>query len=85
MIANANTWVDIERYGRTKLDFLRRFLELPNGSRQFSELGVAPDCRKLAQLRACRFASLSAWTPATNSNRRCVRDGSTSIGWSTLS
>ena len=31
MIANANTWVDIERYGNTKRDFLRRFLELPNG------------------------------------------------------
>jgi predicted transposase YbfD/YdcC len=31
MIANADTWADIERYGNTKLDFLRRFLELPNG------------------------------------------------------
>src|SRR5437660_12119206 len=31
MIANANTWVDIERFGKSKLDFLRRFLELPNG------------------------------------------------------
>src|SRR5438876_3070614 len=31
MIANANTWVDIERFGKAKLDFLRRFLELPNG------------------------------------------------------
>jgi len=31
MIANANTWVDIEHFGKTKLDFLRRFLELPNG------------------------------------------------------
>jgi predicted transposase YbfD/YdcC len=31
LIANANTWVDVERYGKTKLDFLRRFLELPNG------------------------------------------------------
>jgi predicted transposase YbfD/YdcC len=31
MIANANTWVDIERFGKTKLGFLRRFLELPNG------------------------------------------------------
>jgi predicted transposase YbfD/YdcC len=31
MIANANTWVDIERFGWAKLDFLRRFLELPNG------------------------------------------------------
>jgi predicted transposase YbfD/YdcC len=31
MIANANTWVDIERFGKAKLDLLRRFLELPNG------------------------------------------------------
>jgi predicted transposase YbfD/YdcC len=31
MIANANTWVDIEHFGKTKLNFLRRFLELPNG------------------------------------------------------
>jgi predicted transposase YbfD/YdcC len=45
MIANANTWVDIERYGKTKRDFLGRFLKLPNGipshdtfSRVFSKL-----------------------------------------------
>jgi predicted transposase YbfD/YdcC len=31
MIANADSWVDIERYGNSKLDFLRRFIELPNG------------------------------------------------------
>jgi predicted transposase YbfD/YdcC len=31
VIANANTWVDIERFGKAKLDFLRRFLALPNG------------------------------------------------------
>jgi predicted transposase YbfD/YdcC len=31
MIANADSWADIERYGKAKLDFLRRFLELPNG------------------------------------------------------
>jgi predicted transposase YbfD/YdcC len=31
MIANANTWVDIENFGNAKLDLLRRFLELPNG------------------------------------------------------
>src|SRR5882724_8557180 len=48
MIANANTWVDIERYGKTKLDFLRRFLGLPNGipshdtlSRVFARLDPA--------------------------------------------
>jgi predicted transposase YbfD/YdcC len=48
MIANANTWVDIERFGKTKLDFLRRFVELPNGipshdtfSRVFAKLDPA--------------------------------------------
>src|SRR3954470_97230 len=30
-IANCNHWADVERYGNAKLDFLRRFLELPNG------------------------------------------------------
>jgi len=48
MIANANTWVDIERFGKSKLEFLRRFLELPNGipshdtfSRVFAKLDPA--------------------------------------------
>jgi hypothetical protein len=54
----------------------------PQGSRQFSEAGIAEKAGKPAQLREDAFNSLSAWTPATNSNRRCVRDGSTSIGWS---
>src|SRR5205823_7591653 len=47
-IANANTWVDIERYGKTKLAFLRRLVELPNGipshdtfSRVFAKLDPA--------------------------------------------
>ena len=31
LVANSNTWVDSEHYGKTKLDFLRRYLELPNG------------------------------------------------------
>lgn len=48
MIANANTWVDIERFCKSKLAFLRRFLELPNGipshdtfSRVFGKLDPA--------------------------------------------
>jgi predicted transposase YbfD/YdcC len=48
LIANANSWVDVERYGKTKLAFLRRFLELPNGipshdtfSRVFARLDPA--------------------------------------------
>jgi predicted transposase YbfD/YdcC len=30
-IGGANGWVDIERFGKAKLDFFRRFLELPHG------------------------------------------------------
>jgi predicted transposase YbfD/YdcC len=48
MVANANSWADIERFGKSKLDFLRRFLELPNGipshdtfSRVFARLDPA--------------------------------------------
>ena len=31
VIAGANTWPDIETFGRRRHDWLRRFLELPNG------------------------------------------------------
>lgn len=48
MIANSDSWADIERYGNAKLVFLRRFLELPNGipshdtfSRVFARLDPA--------------------------------------------
>jgi predicted transposase YbfD/YdcC len=30
-LANADGWVDIERFGKAKLSFFRRFLDLPNG------------------------------------------------------
>jgi hypothetical protein len=48
LLAHANTWVDIERFGQAKRDFLRRFLGLPNGipshdtfSRVFAKLDPA--------------------------------------------
>ena len=31
MICGADTWVDIESYGRSKYEWLKKFLELPNG------------------------------------------------------
>ena len=31
VICGADTWVDIETYGRAKYDWLKKFLELPNG------------------------------------------------------
>ena len=30
-ICGANSWSDVERFGNSKLDWLRRFLDLPNG------------------------------------------------------
>lgn len=30
-ICGANSWADVERFGKTKLDWLLRFLDLPNG------------------------------------------------------
>jgi hypothetical protein len=41
MVANANTWVDIERFGNAKLSFLRRFLPLPNGIPRHTTRSVA--------------------------------------------
>lgn len=31
VICGADTWVDIESYGQAKVEWLKRFLELPNG------------------------------------------------------
>ena len=31
VVCGADTWVDIETYGRAKEDWLKKFLELPNG------------------------------------------------------
>ena len=31
MICGADTWVDIESYGLSKYEWLKKFLELPNG------------------------------------------------------
>ena len=60
MIANADSWADIERYGKTKLDFLRRFLELPNGIPSHDTFG-----RVFAQLDAQQFESCFAdWMQA---------------------
>jgi hypothetical protein len=31
VICGADTWVDIENYGDAKIEWLKQFLELPNG------------------------------------------------------
>ena len=39
IICNANTWVDVERFGLTRIDWLRTFLKLENGIPSHDTLG----------------------------------------------
>ncbi|MCC3464346.1 MAG: transposase family protein [Microcoleus sp. PH2017_27_LUM_O_A] len=38
MICGADTWVDIESYGRAKYEWLKTILELPNGIPSMTQL-----------------------------------------------
>jgi hypothetical protein len=52
-LGNANGWVDIERYGKTKLPFFRTFLELPNGIPSHDTFGRVFALLDSAALMAC--------------------------------
>ncbi len=79
MMANANTWVDIERFGKAKLPFLRRFLELPNGIPSHDTLG-----RVFAKLDpAALLVCLQSWLAdlrATLGGTHVALDGKTLRG-----
>src|SRR5438445_12725204 len=51
-LANADSWVDIERFGKAKLPFFRRFLDLPNGIPSHDTFG-----RVFAKLNPAAFLS----------------------------
>jgi predicted transposase YbfD/YdcC len=60
VIAGADDWVHVEQFGRAKLDWLRTFLELPNGVPSHDTIG-----RVFAALDAGKFAEgFSAWVAA---------------------
>src|SRR5438876_11661541 len=52
-LGNANGWADIERFGKTKLDFFRRFLDLPNGIPSHDTFGRVFALLDPAPLMAC--------------------------------
>jgi predicted transposase YbfD/YdcC len=79
MIANANSYVDIERFGKAKLGFLRRFLELPNGIPSHDTIG-----RVLAQVEpAALLLCLQDWLADLRAHlggEHVAIDGKTSRG-----
>ena len=79
MIANANTWVDIERFGKAKLFFLRRFLELPNGIPSHDTFGRVFAKLEPAALLVC-LQSWSADLRATLGGAHVAMDGKTLRG-----
>src|SRR6266851_7403597 len=52
-LGNADGWADIERFGKAKIDFFRRFLELPNGIPSHDTFGRVFARLDPAALMAC--------------------------------
>ena len=79
VLCGADTWVDIEAYGQSKLTFLRRFLELPNGIPSHDTLS-----RVFARLNPEAFqARFVAWVQGTfapNDTATIAIDGKTLRG-----
>jgi predicted transposase YbfD/YdcC len=60
ILAGCDSWVDVERFGRAKLDWFRRFLKLPNGVPSHDTFG-----RVFALLNPEAFgACFTAWMAA---------------------
>jgi predicted transposase YbfD/YdcC len=53
VICGANSWVDVEKYGEAKQDWLRRFLKLPNGIPSHDTFGRVFAALVPEQFQAC--------------------------------
>ena len=78
-ICGANGWADVERFGNSKLDWFRRFIDLPHGVPSHDTFG-----RVFARLDASEFLSaMHAWVDSFAGSLRgqgVVIDGKTLRG-----
>src|SRR5262245_4667294 len=65
-LGGANGWADIERFGKAKIDFFRRFLELPHGIPSHDTFGRVFDRLDPAALLACIRHWLTAFRAAVD-------------------
>jgi predicted transposase YbfD/YdcC len=62
VICGAETWVDVENFGKARLDWFQKFLELPNGIPSHDTFGRVFGLLKAAAFEACFFD----WVQAVN-------------------
>jgi len=65
VICGADSWVEIQEWGRTKEPWLRRFLELPNGIPSHDTFGRVFAALDPVQFQQCFLAWVRAVTPVT--------------------
>jgi predicted transposase YbfD/YdcC len=79
VVCGADNWVDIERYGQRKRDWLQGLLELPNGIPSHNTLGRVFDLIDPAAFERCFGAWAQALVQAT-AGRLIAIDGKTLRG-----
>jgi predicted transposase YbfD/YdcC len=79
VVCGADNWVEIERFGHRKHDWLRGFLELPNGIPSHNTLGRVFDLIDPAAFQRCFGAWAQALVQAT-AGRLIAIDGKTLRG-----
>jgi hypothetical protein len=55
VICGAETWVDIENFGRARIEWFKKFLELPNGIPSHDTFGRVFGLLKATAFEACFF------------------------------
>src|SRR5262245_19062280 len=78
-LGGANGWADIERFGKAKLDFFRRFLALPNGIPSHDTFGRLFARLDPAALLTCILSWLRAFRAAVERELAAI-DGKTLRG-----